>query len=107
MQRKILDMSRIWLSLLTVAATVAFLTVISGCAGSGSRVTMQRDRALDHTAPHYLPALGLQRAGMPLGPHGRRLHLLQSTHGPPEMVTTQAYEATRFPFVPAPSAHCL
>jgi len=53
MQRKILDMSRIWLSLLTVAATVAFLTVISGCAGSGSRVTMQRDRALDQQFVSY------------------------------------------------------
>ena len=47
MQRKIMDMSRLWFRLLTVTATLAFLTVISGCAGSGSNGTMQRDQALN------------------------------------------------------------
>ena len=53
MQRKILDMSHIWLRLLTVAATVAFLTVISGCAGSGSNGTMKRDQALNQQFLSY------------------------------------------------------
>jgi len=47
MQSNLLDISRVWIRLLAVGALFTVLIMISSCAGSGSRGTMQRDQALN------------------------------------------------------------
>ena len=52
MQRKVMDMDRCKGSMIIVV-TIAVLIMISGCAGSGSNGTMQRDQALNQQFLSY------------------------------------------------------